>query len=230
MSATLRRKQFAFEVKEVGADGTFAGYGSVFGVKDQQGDIVVPGAFDRTLKEWGTKGALPPMLWQHDQHEPIGGYTQMTPDEKGLFVKGKILLNAGPTEVRAYEHLKAGSVRGLSIGYSMFAGGTEYDKANDAYMLKAINLWELSVVTFPANPEALVDSVKSILETGAPKEFERFLRDAGLSREQAKGLMARGYEALRLRDAGHEENFETVVKQMQSNLTTLRALRGIKEK
>ena len=225
----LRRKQFAFELKDIGADGTFTGYGSVFGNKDQQGDVVQPGAFDRTLKEWAGKGKLPPMLWQHQENEPIGGYTSMHTDATGLFVNGKILLDAGPTEVRAYQHLKAGNVQGLSIGYTMFPNGTEYDKANDAYLLKDINLWELSVVTFPANTEALVETVKSAIDSG-PKEFERFLRDAGLSREQAKGLMSRGYEALRQRDAGREDDFAKAVKQMQSNLTTLRTLRGLKEK
>jgi hypothetical protein len=218
----LKRKQFAFEVKEINAIGEFSGYGSIFDVKDSQGDIVVKGAFDRTLKDWASKSKLPKMLWQHDTHEPIGGYTTMRPDEKGLYVEGKVLVEAGATEQRAYTHLKAGTVDGLSIGYTLFPGGMEYDKGRDAFLLKDIELWELSVVTFPACAPALVDTVKAVLE-GGPKEFERFLRDAGLSREQAKGLMSRGYDGIRkLREADEDVLSEAVVKQLQESINLLR--------
>jgi hypothetical protein len=100
---------------------------------------------------------------------------------------------------RAHAHLKAGSISGMSIGYSLPSGGWEYDKEKGVYRLKQIDLWEVSLVTFPANEDATVSTVKSAL--GNKTEFERFLRDAGLSRTQAKGLMARGFEGLSQRDA-----------------------------
>lgn len=218
----LKRLNRPFEVKSVSDEGEFSGYGSVFGVKDAYGDVVIKGAFAKSLDQWKDQGALPAMLWQHDSREPIGVWSKMTEDDHGLLVEGRILLEAGEVERRAHAHLKAKSVRGLSIGYSVPLGGMEYDKENDAFLLKQIDLWEVSPVTFAANPEAQVETVKQALEAG-PKEFERFLREAGLSRSQAKGLMARGYEGLRgLREADDEGPEAALVEVLSS----LRALRG----
>lgn len=200
------------------SDGTFSGYGSVFDVVDWYGDVVVKGAFAKSLAAWAEKGKLPKMLWQHLSREPIGVWTKMQEDDKGLFVEGRILLEAGELERRAYAHLKAGSIDGLSIGYDLPEGGWEYDSKKGAFILKEIDLWEVSPVTFPANEDAQVETVKAAV-AGGPKEFERFLREAGLSRSQAKGLMARGYEGLRdLREA-EGEGLEDV-KQAIRNLTT----------
>jgi HK97 family phage prohead protease len=224
-TALQRRKSVRpFEIKSVENNGEFSGYGSVFNVKDSYGDIVIPGAFSNTLTDWGTKNKLPKMLWQHDSTEPIGVWTEMKEDAHGLFVKGRILLDAGPTERRAYEHIKAGSIDGLSIGYTIAPKGISYDKEQDAYLLKQVNLWEVSPVTFPANGEAGIDAVKSIVDAG-PREFERFLREAGLSRSQAKGLMARGFDGLRdPRDA--DETEDEVVKMAENLLGKMRALRA----
>lgn len=220
----LRKSIRPFQVKEITDSGEFTGYGSVFGVKDWYDDIVIKGAFAKSLADWKEKGKLPKMLWQHDVNEPIGIYAEMKEDDHGLFVKGKILKEAGPTEKRAYEHLKAGSIDSMSIGYTIGAGGIEYSKEDDAFMLKEIDLWEVSLVTFPANPEATVSEVKGLIEKG-PKEFERFLRDAGLSRSQAKGLMSRGYEGLRdLREAD-DEGLQ-LAQQLEKAFSNLRASRG----
>ncbi len=227
MKATVphRRSTRPFELKSIDDKGGFEGYGSVFDVKDSSSDIVVKGAFAKTLAAWEAKAKLPKMLWQHDPMQPIGVWTKMFEDAYGLFVAGNILVDAGDLEKRAYAHLKAGSIDSLSIGYMVPSGGATYDKSRDAYMLTEIDLWEISPVTFPANPESTVDSVKSILE-GGPKEFERFLRDAGMSRSQAKGLMARGYEGVRdLRDAD-DEGLKSAVS---AALSTLRAMRGHQE-
>jgi HK97 family phage prohead protease len=197
-----------FQIKSVSEKGEFSGYGSVFDVVDSYGDVVIKGAFANSLDAWKAKGKWPAMLWQHRSAEPIGVWTNMKEDDHGLLVEGRILLEAGATEKRAYEHLKAGSISGLSIGYAIPPGGLEYDKITDTFRLKQIDLWEVSPVTFPANPEAQVETVKAALET--PRDFERFLREAGLSRSQAKGLIARGYEGLRdLREA-EDEGLEAV--------------------
>lgn len=222
-AVNLKRRAHPFEVKALDeATGEFSGYGSVFGVKDTYGDVVIKGAFAKSLDAWQEKGALPAMLWQHRSAEPIGVWTKMAEDDHGLLVEGRILLAAGDLERRAYEHLKAKSIRGLSIGYSIPAGGIEYDKGTDSYLLKQVDLWETSLVTFPANPEAEVDSVKVALD-GGPRDVERFLREAGLSRSQAKGLMSRGYDGLRdLREA-EDEGLKAAVS---NALSSLRALRG----
>lgn len=222
MNPTMRRSTLPFQVKAVSEAGEFSGYGSVFDVKDDYDHIVIKGAFARSLEDWKKKDKLPKMLWQHDIAEPVGVYTKMEEDSRGLYVEGKVLIEAGALEKRAYTHLKAGSIDALSIGYMVPPGGMEYNKDLDALLLKQIDLWEVSLVTFPANPEATVDDVKSIVDS--PKEFERFLREAGLTRSQAKGLMARGYNGLRnLRDADEEDR---EVKMAQEMLNMLRALRA----
>jgi uncharacterized protein len=219
----VKRRAHAFHVKKVDpATGEFAGYGSVFDNVDSYGDVVTKGAFSVSLADWGAKGKLPPMLWQHSSWEPLGPFTKMVEDEHGLYVEGKILLDAGPTEKRAHTHLVAGTVTGLSIGYSIPEGGIAYDSASGTFLLKQLDLWEVSLVTFPANEEAQVDQVKAAL-SGGPKDFERFLRDAGLSRSQAKGLMARGYEGLRELREADAEGLKTAITKFTE---TLRAARG----
>lgn len=205
MILTKQRLDVPLQIKAVSDSGEFEGYGSVFGVKDSYSDIVTAGAFSKSLSAWTLKGCLPALLWQHKQDEPIGVYTEMREDANGLFVKGRLLIDDDPLAKRAHAHMKAGSLSGLSIGYSL--KDYEYDKAKDAFMLKEIDLWEVSLVTFPANDEARISNVKSAIAAGElprPREFERVLRDAGLSRTQAKAFMAEGYSALSPRDADAE--------------------------
>lgn len=209
-------------VKTVNDDGTFSGYGSVFDVKDSYGDIVIKGAFANTLKAANDNGVFPAMLWQHDTKEPIGVYTKMQEDEHGLYVEGRLLIHDDPLAKRAHAHLKAGSISGLSIGFTLAENGYEYNSEKDAFILKAIDLWELSIVTFPANDQSRVTDVKSFLADGekpAPKLVERLLRDAGFSRQQAKGFMAKGYSGLNLREA--DDNAE-LVDELHNLLTKLR--------
>lgn len=186
-----------FEIKSVSATGEFEGYGSVFGVEDSYGDVVMPGAFKRTLNEWSQKGRLPAMLWQHKSDEPLGPYLEMKEDENGLYVKGRLLIDDDPLAKRAHGHLKAKSIGGLSIGFIL--RDYEYDKQLGVYKLTDIDLWEVSLVTFPANDEARVSDVKSALdrgETPSEMEVERALRDAGFTLQQAKAFMAKGYGAI----------------------------------
>ncbi|CRY77085.1 HK97 family phage prohead protease [Yersinia intermedia] len=199
---TKQRMDFPLKLKSVSDSGEFEGYGSVFGVKDSYDDIVVPGAFIKSLNAWRDKNALPAMLWQHRMDEPIGIYTEMKEDDVGLFVKGRLLIDDDPLAKRAHAHMKAGSLTGLSIGYML--KDWEYDRAKEAFLLKEIDLWEVSPVTFPSNDEARVSDVKSAFargETPSPKSIERVLRDVGLSRTQAKAFMAEGYGAISLREA-----------------------------
>ena len=188
-----------FHVKEVGTSGEFSGYGSVFDVEDSYGDVVEKGAFLDSLDTWKGKGQMPALLWQHKADEPIGVWESMKEDDHGLLVEGRLLIDDDPLAKRAYAHLKAGSVSGLSIGYSIPKGGGAWDEAAGIYRLSQVNLWETSLVTFPANEAAQIDVVKDALQS--QKEFERFLRDAGLSRRQAKSLMAGGFDSLTQRDA-----------------------------
>lgn len=195
---TKNRLHTGLKIKSVSDTGEFEGYGSVFGVKDSYSDIVVKGAFEKSLSKWSEKGSMPAMLWQHKMDEPIGVYTEMKEDENGLFIKGRLLIEDDDLAKRAHAHMKAGSLSGLSIGYSL--NEYDYDNEKDAFILKDIDLWEVSLVTFPANEEARISDVKTALKTGEipqPALFERCLRDVGLTRSQAKAFMADGFKALR---------------------------------
>lgn len=202
MPMTKQRLDIPLKLKSVSESGEFEGYGSVFGVKDSYDDVVVPGAFSKSLHSWREKNALPAMLWQHQMDEPIGVYTEMKEDDVGLYVKGRLLIDDDPLSKRAHAHMKAGSLTGLSIGYML--KDWEYDREKGVFLLKEIDLWEVSPVTFPSNDEARVSDVKSAFargETPSQKSIERVLRDVGLSRTQAKAFMAGGYGNLSQRDA-----------------------------
>jgi uncharacterized protein len=131
--------------------GTFTGLAATYDL-DQGGDRIVPGAFTKTLQNSRTV----PLLWQHESHNPIG-ILSCTETVQGLAVEGKILLS-DPVGKRAYDLMRAGVVKGLSIGYSTLKDGYE----NGVRLLKEIRLFEVSCVTFPMNEQALIASVKSM--------------------------------------------------------------------
>lgn len=208
---TKQRLDMPLTVKSVSDTGEFEGYGSVFGVEDSYGDVVVRGAFSASLERWAAKGRLPALLWQHNMSEPIGVYTEMREDDTGLYVKGRLLIDADPLAKRAHGHMKAGSLSGLSIGYML--DDYEYDKEKGIWILKAIDLWEVSLVTFPANDEARISDVKSLLERGEtppPSKVEKALREVGFSGTQAKAFMAKGYSAITPREAGADEALQSL--------------------
>jgi HK97 family phage prohead protease len=210
-----KRLDAELKIKSISETGEFSGYGSVFGFKDAHSDIVIKGAFQKSLDNWKSKSGLPALLWQHDMAEPIGVYTKMEEDENGLYVEGRLLINDDPLAKRAHAHLKAGSITGLSIGYSL--KDYEYDTQKDAFILKEIELWEVSLVTFPANEQARIADVKTSLDAGvipSPKEFERALRDVGLSQIQAKRFMSEGFKGLRDVDENKPnlKDLETLIK------------------
>jgi HK97 family phage prohead protease len=160
INAHLReRKSFAFnlQLKELNAQGRFAGYASVFNLVDSQRDVILRGAFSRTLK--GRTRDIK-FLWQHQQEEPIGGFDRIFEDKRGLYVEGSLLLNIRRAQ-EAHALLKAKAISGLSIGYSPVRYSTH--PKTGVRMLKDIDLWEVSLVTFPANAAAGVTVVKTLI-------------------------------------------------------------------
>jgi len=146
---------FKLEIKQLDDTGTIEGYGSIFGNKDSYDDIVQKGAFTKSLMKKPAKKVK--LLWQHDSYEPIGVWEEIREDENGLYCKGKILINTSKG-ADVYQMLKAGAIDGLSIGYRTI---TETEEEY-AQILKEVDLWEISVVTFPANELANITSVKNI--------------------------------------------------------------------
>lgn len=203
-----------FDVKAVGDDGVFKGYGSIFGNVDSYGDVIVAGAFAESIQALKAKNRMPALLWQHRSSEPIGVYTDVREDSVGLYVEGRLALKTA-RGAEAYELLKMGAISGMSIGY--VTREDSYDKLTQIRTLKKLDLWEVSLVTFPANDMARVDGVKA--GDLGPKEFERLLRDAGLSRSEAKALMSGGYQALTQRDAVDSDltsELDNLIKQLRS--------------
>jgi HK97 family phage prohead protease len=145
------------QVKKSGGAGTFTGYASVFGKTDSQNEIVAPGAFARTLASWRKQGRTPAMLWMHDPAQPIGLWLAVAEDASGLAVEGRLALRTQKGG-EAYELLKMGALTGLSIGYRVVA--SKVDAVRKARVLTDVDLFEVSLVTFPANDAARVGEVK----------------------------------------------------------------------
>jgi HK97 family phage prohead protease len=222
---------------------TIEGWASTFGNTDSQNDIVMPGAFAESLKT-----RMPKMLWQHNSDQPCGIWDSATETPQGLYVKGRVLNTSIGND--AYELLKAGAIDTMSIGYSVIDATWDYESGIRS--LKEVELWEVSLVTFPANEQAKITTVKAMAEdlsaahgtleqaagicaaymSGdmAPTkeafgtvhdhikcaqkmlldpedddadgkamskiELEKHLRQAGFSRADARGIVAKGYPAL----------------------------------
>lgn len=186
----MERKQIdvGFQIKAVSEDGTIEGYGSVFGVRDSYSDIVAAGAFKASLMAHKAAGTMPALLWQHRADEPIGVWKSMDEDERGLAVRGQLAMDTVRGR-EAHSLLKMGALNGLSIGF--YSKQWQYDTENDVRTLTEVDLWETSLVTFPANQAARVTSVKSIESLESVRDVERMLRERGFSKTEAVALVAK---------------------------------------
>lgn len=189
----MEHKHLSLELKAT-AEGVIEGYGSIFGNIDQGGDLILPGAFSSSLKS----GRKVKMLREHCPDDLIGVWDEVTEDANGLRVKGRLLLTIDDGR-NAFELVKSGALDGLSIGYRTVE--SEYNNSGNR-LLKQVDLWEVSLVTFGMNELARIDAVKAA--EMSERDLERLLtRDAGLSRSIARKLMAGGYDAIKaMRDAG----------------------------
>ncbi len=194
----VKHIDLALEVKQLGADGSFSGYASVFGEVDQGRDMVMPGAFAKTIADIAKSGRPLVILWQHDTYNPIGVITLMKEDERGLYIEGKLATDAGVAQAdAAYSLLQLKAITGMSIGYTTVKYSV--DEATGVRSLIELELWEISLVTFPMNTSARIDDVKGALEAGklpSLPEFEGFLREAGFSKTQAIAIASKGLSHL----------------------------------
>ncbi len=149
------------------SDGTVEGYASLFGEIDQARDMMMPGAFAQTLQSRGLRRI--PMLFQHDPSEPVGIWLELREDIRGLWARGRLI----PDVARGRELLalvREGAIDGLSIGYRTVRG--RIDPQSRVRRLYQVDLWEVSIVTFPLLNGARVRAVKGRAEP-------RRLRSAG---------------------------------------------------
>ena len=186
------------------ADGTVEGYASLFGELDQARDMVMPGAFEASLRQRGVRRV--PMLFQHDPAEPIGVWLELREDVHGLYVRGRLI----PEVVRARELLAlltAGTADGLSIGFRTVKG--RIDPKTRIRKLEAIDLWEISIVTFPLLPGARVHAVKEASSrpphartrnTFAPDPALAHFQPERLFRQQPRYRFGKGQDRLSWRE------------------------------
>jgi HK97 family phage prohead protease len=155
MSHTHLTATSALELKSIGTDGTFEGYASLFNREDLSRDVILPGAFADSLRRREPHSIK--MLWQHDPAAPIGVWDQIKEDARGLKVRGRLI----PGLARANEAaalIRAGAIDGLSIGFKLISA--RRDHRAGTRLIAKVDLWEISVVTFPMLPDARVAAVK----------------------------------------------------------------------
>lgn len=189
--ANMEFKSCQIKWKADAETGEIEGYGAVFGNVDSTGDVIQAGAFAGAITPRGVK-----MLWQHDPAHPIGVWDEVREDATGLWVKGRIF-TAVDKGREALALLDGGAIDGLSIGYRTVKAERDADGIR---YIKELKLWEVSIVTFPAN-EMATARVKSI-ET--ERDLERLLIDNGMSRKNAKAIAAQSKGYLDQRDADAE--------------------------
>lgn len=215
----LQHKGFSLDIKAVSDEGVIEGYASVFGgAPDSYGDIIAPGAFSDTLAAHKRNGTMPLMLWGHDSSQPpIGNWSDMAQDGKGLWVQGMVDLEDTMGQ-RVHRALKRKAMKGLSIGYDTIESEND-PKRPGVRILKAVDLWEVSPVNFPAQPRAAVDNVKSYTSGGklpSLSEFEEFLREAGFSKSQATAITGKGLAPLLRSESGTEAEVAEFLKALRS--------------
>ena len=180
------------EIKSLSDEGVVEGYASIFNNVDHVGDKVMPGAFVDSLSKARQVGRTVKMLWNHDPSQPIGVWEDLAEDGKGLRGTGRLVMEV-PKAREVHALMKAGAVGGLSIGYRTINS----EPQGNVRLLKQVELFEISPVTFPMNDRAKISSVKAegideIVEKLAAgdrlteREFERLVKGLGLSNSQAE--------------------------------------------
>lgn len=205
----------ALEAREI------SGHASIFGNVDLGGDIVLPGAFKRSLAEHRTAGTMPQMFWMHSMDQVPGRWTDIHEDDKGLFVKGELAKTQLGDEMRTLVGMKA--VRGLSIGY--VPTDVDYDDDGNR-LLKAVDLWENSLVSLAMNPLARIEAAKSRLSaTGeyVPRklELEQTLRKAGFSKATAMRMVYLFHQDTRKAAPGDDDEADELLKTLSDHTARL---------
>ena len=179
----LERKYAPLDGETVRAEGTrIEGYASLFGLPDQGGDVVEAGAYGRSLKALAEGGRRVRMLWQHDPREPIGVWEEVREDERGLWVKGHLLTDVARGR-EAAALIRAGAIDGLSIGYRTRMATKD---GGGRRRLTELDLWEVSLVTFPMLPDARVGAKHD------GRDGDGALRDLARTLDAARRTLAGG--------------------------------------
>lgn len=204
------------DIKFAASEGTFSGYGSVFGNVDSYDDVIMAGAYSEVLK----KDQAVPVYVNHgwlDGKLPVGSWSGLKEDDRGLFGDASLVMKM-PSAIDAYWGIKSGLVSGLSVAIVPDPEYTEYRADGIRIIHKIKMLKEISIVNEPANAEARVFSVKAAEEIGrieTVRDFERLLRDVGaFNKATAKQLVAKAKDIFRQRDADEDAEAQSSQEQL----------------
>lgn len=232
---------FDFEIKELDSDSdseyfTFKGYASTFNNKDQGNDIILPGAFEKTINKF-----MPKLLWQHNTKEPLGIFTEIIEDEKGLYIEGKMPKADTFVKGRVIPQMKAGSINSMSIGFSLWGKDGDFDVENQGdcenrvRKIKRLTLWEISLVTIPMNPKAkitnyknyadnnifeLIESVKTI------RDIDNLFNEFGFSTQETNTLISKFKRITRdeLNAREEQEMLKNLINDLEQTITIAKEL------
>tara|TARA_R110000851_G_scaffold28873_2_gene80227 strand:+ start:438 stop:1271 length:834 start_codon:yes stop_codon:yes gene_type:complete len=209
--------KIAEDMPDAEEEGTFEGYASVFENTDLGNDVIKTGAFKKSLRKRGYKGVK--LLYQHKSDMPIGVFDSIKEDDNGLYVKGRLALKT--TAGRdAYELLKMGALDAMSIGFRANPKEISYDKRTQKRNIGEVDLLEISLVTFPMNPQALIRSVKA--NEISIREWEKGMRDAFvISRSEAKVAAKAVYQMFEAK-----ANSETL-EELDKNVEMVNAIKNL---
>jgi HK97 family phage prohead protease len=232
----VKRLSRPFSVKSADEQGTIEGHGAVFNElhptsswrlpMDWQ-DRIMPGAFTSTLAAHKKSGTMPVMLYMHERGNVVGAWREMEEDADGLKVKGQVAMSAkAPSGTSLYDLLKMGGLNAMSIGFVVTKSAQdEKKKIRD---IQEVELGELSIVDIPGIESARISDVKTADPARLKRKIEEALRDAGLSRQEAKAFIADGFKALR--DASPEEDegkVSTTLRDAAADDDVIKAMRAL---
>lgn len=206
----MELKQFsaAIELKALDEDkGEFEGHAAIFDKADSMNDIIVPGAFKKSLRTHPKKKVK--MLRQHNMADIIGVWDTIKEDSDGLFVKGRLLLQLQKAQ-ETFILLKEGVLDSMSVGFRTVVD--EYDSVKQIRKLLEVKLFEISLVAIPAQKDALVTSVKHVSPTDitTKRELENALRDAKFSESTSKFIASGWNPPARRDDEGEDETVKCI--------------------
>lgn len=178
----------SFSLEDIDSEGTISGYASVFNNVDSYGDIIIPEAYDEILNN--PNKVMPKMFFNHNSWDsiPVGIWKHLGKDSKGLRVKGSLNLELDKGR-ELNSAIKQGAVDGLSV--AIIVSEYEYSDDDTRIIKNIIAIPEISICTYPANPEARLDIKSKLDNTKSLSDYERILRDAGFSKSEATAFISR---------------------------------------
>lgn len=208
-----------FEFKASEEEGVFEGHAAIFNKADRHDDIIKPGAFKKSLHRRPAKKVK--MLFGHDTSAMIGVWDSVKEDAKGLFVKGHLLLEL-PKAQEAFILLKEGVLDSMSIGFSTITSQDDDKRGRFARNLLEVDLFEISLVAIPAQPGALVTSVKHLApeEITTKRQLEEVLRDAEFSKATSRYIASGWNPPARCDAEGGNDELVASIRRVTENLKT----------